>query len=216
MMAWIGRLDNAIFHWINADWSNSLFDLIMPWITHLADSAIVWPWIIGIGVLAGRQFSRSEKSEIAGRRKMIFKVGYFFAIYAALIYLAASGLACKGLKVLISRPRPFVSQQVILRTSSIVTSHPYSHRSFPSGHSCNAFLVAAILAERLKRKRWMFYGAASLVALSRIYLGVHFPADVIAGALLGWGVARMMLSFRPLRERITGEGIGEGPVIGDR
>ncbi|MCP4694754.1 MAG: phosphatase PAP2 family protein [Desulfobacterales bacterium] len=202
-MPWILQLDYTIFHWINTGWTNPFFNLAMPWITRLGDSAVVLPWIIGAGALAGRQFAGSERSHGPGRRKLIFKAGYFFAIYAFLIYGVAGGLACGGLKKWVSRPRPFVSQKVVLRTSSIVTTGPHRNRSFPSGHACNAFMIAAIFADRLRGRRWLFFGAASLVALSRVYLGVHFPSDVIAGALLGWGAARLMLSYRPSWEKAS-------------
>jgi undecaprenyl-diphosphatase len=77
--------------------------------------------------------------------------------------------------------------------------------SFPSGHACNAFMIAIILAERLRRKRYVFYGLATVVALSRIYVGVHYPSDVIAGSCLGLVIIWLMLCFRPLRNRITRE-----------
>ena len=77
--------------------------------------------------------------------------------------------------------------------------------SFPSGHACNAFMIAALFAERVRRKRITFYGLASLIALSRIYLGVHYPSDVVIGSCLGLTVTWLMLSFRALRNRITSE-----------
>lgn len=58
-------------------------------------------------------------------------------------------------------------------------------------------MIAAIIAERFRRKRHVFYSAAVLVALSRVYLGVHYPGDVIAGACLGLAVTRLLLNFRP-------------------
>lgn len=51
------ELDKSVFIWINTGWSNPVFDWMMPWITHLADGAAVWLWIILIGFLAGRQLS---------------------------------------------------------------------------------------------------------------------------------------------------------------
>lgn len=62
--------------------------------------------------------------------------------------------------------------------------------SFPSGHATAAFSVAVIVA--LVYRRWygwaLALGGASLIALSRVYLGVHYPSDILGGAILGGGV----------------------------
>ena len=72
--------------------------------------------------------------------------------------------------------------------------------AFPSGHSMGAFAVAAVLSREFRERRWVpwvCYGTASLIALSRVGLGRHFPSDVVAGAVLGeiylyeeWSAAR--------------------------
>ena len=59
------------------------------------------------------------------------------------------------------------------------------HRTFPSGHSQTAFGVAAIIALMFRRHVALWFLWAALVALSRVYLGVHFPLDVAAGSLFG-------------------------------
>ncbi|MFQ5432529.1 MAG: phosphatase PAP2 family protein [Nitrospinota bacterium] len=59
------------------------------------------------------------------------------------------------------------------------------HRTFPSGHSEAAFSVAAIVTLIFRRHVALWFIWAALVALSRVYLGVHFPADVVAGSLIG-------------------------------
>lgn len=67
--------------------------------------------------------------------------------------------------------------------------------SFPSGHASGAFAVAAVFAWEFRDKRWVpwvAYGTASLVAASRVSLGRHFPSDVLAGAVLGRSIGRMV------------------------
>lgn len=98
-----------------------------------------------------------------------------------LAIVLASLLANSVLKPLVSRERPFVSAPEIL----VIGSRP-SDASFPSGHAANAFGGASVLARRLRAEQVVWWALAVLIAYSRIYLGVHYPLDVIAGALLGW------------------------------
>ena len=105
----------------------------------------------------------------------------------ALAY-AFSGIFSQLIKNLVHLPRP--------RTLLGHSSYPYffdgithvGFSSLPSGHTASAFAMACVLSFCLKAKWWaaLFLPAAMLVGYSRIYLGQHFPVDVLAGALLGF------------------------------
>jgi undecaprenyl-diphosphatase len=77
--------------------------------------------------------------------------------------------------------------------------------SFPSGHAAAAFSTAVVLGLTLRQKRWWagLLSGASLIALSRVYLGVHYPSDILAGAVLGAAVGAacygLLLDRRPDR-----------------
>lgn len=202
-MSVFSQFDRTAFAWINTDWSNPIFNVIMPWITHIGDPATIWLWIIFIGALMGWQLAHSIETDQGGKQhRTIMKAVVLFCLYMALIYGVTAG-AYSGLKHLFHRSRPFMQQTVILRVSSTTTSVLGNDSSFPSGHAANAFMVAALFAERLRRKRYYLYSMASLVAFSRIYLGVHYPIDVLVGACLGLSITWLMLFYRPLRNRMA-------------
>jgi undecaprenyl-diphosphatase len=78
-------------------------------------------------------------------------------------------------------PRPFVAHSAHLLIASATDS------SFPSDHATAAFTVAGTALLRGLRGRWALTLGALLVAIARVYVGAHYPADVIAGAALGFG-----------------------------
>jgi undecaprenyl-diphosphatase len=71
---------------------------------------------------------------------------------------------------------------------------PHSH-SFPSGHAATSFACATVLAALVPRLRVPAFVLAAAIAFSRLYVGVHYPTDSIAGAVLGVGTATALLSL---------------------
>jgi undecaprenyl-diphosphatase len=111
--------------------------------------------------------------------------------------------AYNALKYEVLRPRPFVALGTELRVSADEVQAIRPNSSFPSGHAANAFMLATLLAALLRRGLWpLWYGLASLVALSRVYLGLHYPGDVLAGATLGAGLTWLLLHLPWLAPRL--------------
>ena len=115
--------------------------------------------------------------------------------YFLTVSQAGALVATLALKVTVRRTRPYVRfPHVTTRTIDIARRDPFS---FPSGHAALAFATATSLS--LSYPRWYVvapgYAWALLVAVSRVWLGVHYPADMLAGALLGtaaaWGTHRL-------------------------
>lgn len=91
------------------------------------------------------------------------------------------------LKVFVGRPRP----AELLQGLGVTIAE--SGSSFPSGHATVACAVAAALSIRWPKGKVIWWSVAALVGLSRIALGLHWPSDVAAGALIGCGVVSVLL-----------------------
>jgi undecaprenyl-diphosphatase len=107
----------------------------------------------------------------------------------ALWYAAiASGVLSFIFKMITLRPRPFK----LLSEPSIVAT---SLSSFPSGHAMTLFSILPILEREFPRQKILFWTIAILVALSRLYLKVHYLSDVVAGAFIGYVSGLALLYF---------------------
>ena len=93
-------------------------------------------------------------------------------------------------KPLFERPRPFQVMEIAL-----IDARPNSE-SFPSGHAAMAAAGALAGVRMLPRAGWILWPLATVVSLSRVYLGVHWPTDVIAGIALGYAIAWFVLGGR--------------------
>jgi undecaprenyl-diphosphatase len=114
-----------------------------------------------------------------------------------LIAVALADWSATGLKALVDRSRP------PLRYAEPKTLVAVPHdASFPSGHAATSFAAATMLAFAFPRLAPVLYVLAAAVAFSRVYVGVHYPLDVIGGAVLGMLIAvvlRLLVSRRAQR-----------------
>jgi undecaprenyl-diphosphatase len=94
-------------------------------------------------------------------------------------------------KALVPRHRPFEHQ----------LGPPSATHSFPSGHAATSFACATVLSHYAPRLRVPFFVLATLIAFSRIYNGMHYPTDVLAGAVLGVLTALLLLAVARRRSR---------------
>ena len=128
------------------------------------------------------------------------------ALAATLSFVVASGLNVV-VKGLVDRSRPPDAMEL-----EALVGLPGSP-SFPSGHAMTAFAVAAAVALLAPRLRWPVLGLATLIGFSRVYLGVHFWLDVLAGAALGVAIGLSVAwSTRSFGERHAGAGSTAGPA----
>ncbi|MCB0532506.1 MAG: phosphatase PAP2 family protein [Lewinellaceae bacterium] len=173
-MTWWQNLDITLFHYINCDWSNPFFDFLLPiWRER-------WTWIplyILLVVLVFRFFrTRAGLAILLG---LILAVGISDFTSSTLI------------KKNVQRLRPCNDPDV--RTIVIQRIPCGSGYSFTSSHAANHFAVAVYMSLFLARfgpwVRPVLLLWAFLVAYAQVYVGVHYPGDIIGGAVLGSGIA---------------------------
>jgi len=96
-----------------------------------------------------------------------------------------------GAKHLVGRPRPYVRRALTARADRYGPSKGEKYQAFPSGHAALSATLATSMS--LTHPRWYVIGPGAVwalgVSLSRVYLGVHYPSDVLVGAAVGAGVA---------------------------
>ncbi|MEZ5065064.1 MAG: phosphatase PAP2 family protein [bacterium] len=132
---------------------------------------------------------------VLARGKTDTRLAILFAIVAVVL---ADQLSSGTLKPLFHRERPF---HVIEAARVLNGAHGWS---FPSSHAANTFAAGTFLALRFRRLAWILV-LPVLVSYSRVYVGVHYPLDVLAGAVLGAGVGGLCAAIeRVARRRIGG------------
>lgn len=178
MTAAIQALDESILLYIQAHIRCAALTPLMKVMSFLGNAGIGWI-VLGVALLI------YPKTRRAG-------------LDLLLCLALASALNGLGLKNLVARPRPFLTMDDL----TVLVSAPSGY-SFPSGHSCAAFAAAYALARSFRRGGWAYLPAA-LIALSRIYVGVHYPSDILVGALIGTLAAMVVywLSHRVIKEKV--------------
>lgn len=118
---------------------------------------------------------------------VLFLVDDHHLAYEIILGTLTLWLTVEVIKVIIHRSRPFMK----LIQTRIVGSRARG-RSFPSGHTSQSFFIAALLIQHFQFDLWaaiFLYALALFVGITRMYVGAHYPRDILAGAILGsvWG-----------------------------
>ncbi len=155
--------------WANEWWSSSVLDHTIPWLTYLGSHFAVILFIILDWI-------------ITKQRKILRFLVLLYAIQSAVIY---------SLKFLTQRQRPFM----FLEMASKLSKGPGEilDPSFPSAHAAFSFMMATLLSYWFPRYQFIFFIVAGFISWTRIYLGLHYPTDVITGALLGYVITRVYI-----------------------
>jgi undecaprenyl-diphosphatase len=173
MFHFLKVLDIKIFFLINQTFSNPVFDSIMPLITNKNN------WILIIIVLL------FYLTIYNGKRG---KIAFIILIIAVGITDSFSSFI---LKPYFERIRP--SHEIYEHINLLIARG--GKWSMPSNHAANISAIAVILSYFYDKWKIPLYSLAVIIAFSRVYVGVHYPADVLVGGLIGYGMAWLILTL---------------------
>jgi undecaprenyl-diphosphatase len=181
MWAWFYQWDLGILRWINGEavhpWLDQVMAIVSSFRLFLVPLALA---VLGL-VVWGRFRER------------------LLLVTMALCLVVGDGGINWGMKRLVHRPRPHetLSGVRVVTTDEVYLSQPVTTsrgRSFTSGHACNNVALALVAVTIYGRWAWGLWGWALLVSYSRIYVGSHYPSDILGSWLVAIGYSLAMMA----------------------
>lgn len=167
------NIDHAIFHFINDSIANPILNWIMPIVTNENNIAIplllFWLWLL---------FYKGKRGKIA-------------AVLLLLTVILTDVIAAQIIKHWIGRIRP---SHAMLDNINLLVSRGGKY-GFVSNHAANTMAAATIIGYFYKKWKSVVITISIIVGFSRVYVGVHYPFDVIGGWLFGYALAWIILSI---------------------
>lgn len=155
-------IDLSILYFFNHTLSCDALDKFFTIITNVNN------WYIAYLILLGISFTKG------GRKGKIAVFGVL------LLILVTDQFSARFIKEAVQRIRPCNALPDVLTPSGCNGSY-----SFPSNHAVNNFAAAVFFYRLFPKLKWILFITASLIAISRVYVGVHYPSDILGGAAIG-------------------------------
>jgi len=174
MINQLAAIDRVLFTLLNTKLTHPVLDSVMPFVTERENW---YPVLVGLWIAL---------IIWGGRRGRMAAAAVVIAV--ALTYQ----ISCSIIKPLVGRVRPCDALSPAQCRLLVGRS---SAMSFPSAHAANSFAIATVASWRFRRFAPVFYLFAVAVAYSRVYVGVHYPLDTLAGAVLGALLGRLVIGL---------------------
>lgn len=175
MLDWLIEIDKQIFLFINQTLANPVFDVLLPF----CRNAVNW---IPLYLLVLYLSIKNYKKQV-----------WFWISFVLLTVLITDQLSAHIIKPLVHRNRPYLDL-VFSANVRLLLSNINRGFSFVSSHATNHFGIAIFFTATIpalkKYKNW-FLGWAFIICVAQVYVGVHYPIDVIFGAVLGVIIGRI-------------------------
>jgi undecaprenyl-diphosphatase len=167
---WLQQHERRLFVWVNHRIQHTALDFILSRITHLGGATFTVLLTLSIALFADEPWSQ---------------VGW-----QSLIALGVSHIPVAIIKRMYPRLRPY-----LVLPDTHVGKNPLTDHSFPSGHTTAIFSIVLPFMVQMPLLSFWLLPIALTVSMSRIYLGLHYPSDCVAGSLIGTGTALASVAF---------------------
>jgi membrane-associated phospholipid phosphatase len=175
MTEWLLQFDRELLYWINTKWTNPLFDAAFPWMR------VKFNWLPLYAVLIGNILLTYKKAS------------WFPLLICIAAVVISDQLTSSVIKPMVERMRP--CQNTLLHVRTVIECG--TGYSFVSSHAANHFALAISYSVFFRHQtRWILYGLlfwAALISYAQVYVGYHYPSDVLAGGLIGAAIALLIL-----------------------
>lgn len=162
MLDWILSIDRALFNFINQSLANPITDRLMTFVTNGEN----WVLVSALAVLIMIWNDRKQ--------------GPYILLGLIAVFALCDQSSAHWLKPFFERPRPCT---VIPQTHLLI--HCSGAFAFPSAHATNACGCAVWLTYHFPTLKWVFFPLAFMISISRVFVGVHYPLDILGGWILG-------------------------------
>jgi undecaprenyl-diphosphatase len=176
--------DHALFYNINGKWTNPFFDSVLPWVRNSNN------WIpLYVVLLSFLIYKWGKKS-------------WKWLALVALNVTLTDQISSHFFKPFFHRLRP-CADPLMINKVKLLLDHCSSGFSFTSSHAANhmglAMFIAMTMQPYFKKYRYLFFIWAGIIAYAQVYVGVHYPLDILAGAvigiLVGWVISKFYLKY---------------------